>query len=110
MMTAVLKSPSYVTHVLLDGFPRSADNMDAWNKVIGDSLAVEFLLYFKLTTDEMMKRIMARAAASKVKRSDDNEETIKKRLGVFENTSLPVLKSFGDKVCEIDDSGSKTQV
>jgi adenylate kinase family enzyme len=31
----------------------------------------------------MKNRIMARAKASKVKRSDDNEETINKRLGVF---------------------------
>ena len=31
----------------------------------------------------MKKRIMARAEASEVKRSDDNEETIQKRLNVF---------------------------
>ena len=55
---------------------------------------------------------MARAAASKVKRSDDNEETIKKRLDVFTNTSLPVLEEFGANgtVVEIDASGSKSEV
>ena len=41
-----------------------------------------------------MKRIMARAEASEVKRSDDNEETIKKRLGVFKNQSQPVLEAW----------------
>ena len=33
---------------------------------------------------------MVRAAASKVKRSDDNEETIMKRLKVFEEKTLPM--------------------
>lgn len=54
----------------------------------------------------MMKRIMARASASKVKRSDDNEETIKKRLKIFEEKTLPLTNVF-DNVVEIDASGSK---
>ena len=48
---------------------------------------------------------MARAKASKVKRSDDNEETINKRLGVFTGQSEPVIakwKEDGKKVVEID--------
>ena len=61
--------------------------MTAWNKVIGDEIPVQFLLYFKLSEEEMMNRIMTRAKASEVKRSDDNEDTIKKRLGVFKNQS-----------------------
>jgi len=58
---------------LVDGFPRSEDNLTTWDKVVGDKLAVSFLLYFKLSEEEMKNRIMARAKASKVKRSDDNE-------------------------------------
>jgi len=58
----------------------------------------------------MKKRIMARAAASEVKRSDDNEETIIKRLKLFEDTSLPVLDLFKDNTKEIDAAGSVANV
>jgi len=56
----------------------------------------------------MKKRIMARAEASEVKRSDDNEETILKRLDTFKNQSEPVIESWGKQgkeVMEIDASG-----
>jgi len=85
LKAAILGAGAGVTHVLVDGFPRSLDNMTSWNNVVGNEIPVCFLLYFKLSEEEMMKRIMARAANSVVKRSDDNEETIKKRLGVFKN-------------------------
>jgi len=45
----------------------------------------------------MKNRILARAKASKVKRSDDNEESIKKRLGVSQD-SLSLLLLNGQKM------------
>jgi len=56
----------------------------------------------------MKKRIMARAEASEVKRSDDNEETILKRLDTFKNQSEPVIESWKTQnkaIMEIDASG-----
>jgi hypothetical protein len=35
MLEAILKSPKNITHTLVDGFPRSKENIDAWNKVVG---------------------------------------------------------------------------
>ena len=51
---------------------------------------------------------MARAEASEVKRSDDNEETILKRLDTFKNQSEPVIESWKKQnkaIMEIDASG-----
>jgi len=56
----------------------------------------------------MKKRIMARAEASEVKRSDDNEETIMKRLDTFKNQSEPVIASWVAQkkaIMEIDATG-----
>ena len=51
---------------------------------------------------------MARAEASEVKRSDDNEETIMKRLDTFKNQSEPVIASWVAQkkaIMEIDATG-----
>jgi hypothetical protein len=48
-MDAAMGTESNVTHVLVDGFPRSEDNLTTWAKVVGDKLEVKCLLYFKLS-------------------------------------------------------------
>ncbi|GAB5355537.1 hypothetical protein AAMO2058_000214000 [Amorphochlora amoebiformis] len=75
---------------LVDGFPRSIDNLQAWDKVIGDSYKIGATLFFTCPEDVMVKRLLERAETSG--RSDDNEETIKKRLKTFNQSTMPVLK------------------
>jgi adenylate kinase family enzyme len=41
----------------------------------------------------MLKRLLFRASKSKVKRDDDKEEIMKKRIATFEK-SLPIFDSF----------------
>lgn len=66
---------------LLDGFPRSQDNIDAWTRKMKDVCDMEFLLNFEVKTEVMEARMLERAKTSG--RSDDNPETIKKRLETF---------------------------
>ena len=51
---------------LVDGFPRSQENIDAWHDVIGDSHNVKFMCLFDVTGEEMKKRLMNRAAYDKM--------------------------------------------
>ena len=44
----------------------------------------------------MLKRLLYRASKSKVKRDDDKEEVMKKRIAIFEK-SLPIFKQFEDE-------------
>ena len=76
---------------LADGFPRSQENLDVWMKVIGDSADVKFLLLFDLDGEEMLKRLLYRASQSEVKRDDDKEDVMKKRIETFEK-SLPIFE------------------
>ena len=56
--------------ILLDGFPRSEDNISAWNKIVGNEIVVKFLMYFDVTDDEMRRRLLNRGKTSG--RLDDN--------------------------------------
>ena len=80
---------------LADGFPRSQENIDVWNKVLGDKVDFQFLLLFNLDGETMLKRLLYRASVSEVKRDDDKEDVMKKRIETFEK-SKPIFKKFED--------------
>jgi adenylate kinase len=52
----------------------------------------KLVLYFDVTDDTMVKRLLKRAETSG--RVDDNEETIKKRLATFHNHTSPVMDHY----------------
>ena len=81
-------------HVFLaDGFPRNQENLYVWNEKMASEVDVKFLLLFDLDGETMIKRLLYRASKSEVKRDDDNEETMKKRVATFEK-SLPIFDIF----------------
>lgn len=79
---------------------------------MGDFALVPFLLFFKCDEKAMTERILGRAAEAKKNgqavRKDDNEETLKKRFGVFKNDTMPVVENFRkqDKCKEVNAMGS----
>jgi len=81
------------TIFLADGFPRNQENLDVWNKRMEGKVDVQFLLLFDLEGETMLKRLLYRASQSKVKRDDDKEEVMKKRIATFEK-SLPIFEIF----------------
>ena len=80
------------TKFLLDGFPRSQENIESWNSIINKSVNAPAVLYFDCSDETMTKRILGRALTSG--RIDDNEEAIKKRLEVFHHQTVPVVKAY----------------
>lgn len=95
---------------LLDGFPRNQENIDEWNKQIGKSAHVRFVLHFDVSKEVMKERLLKRGEESG--RADDNEETIIKRFETFEKESVPVIKAYQKKkmVRKIDSSKSVDEV
>ena len=85
---------------LIDGFPRNADNVKGWNEVMGDRTILGAVLWFDADEATMTDRIMKRAATSG--RNDDNIETLKKRFAQFSSEQLPIIKSYGEKVKQIN--------
>ena len=95
MKKAMEKNGWATKKFLIDGFPRGQENLDCWNKVIGDSVNVVFVLFFDANEDTMIERILERAKTSG--RSDDNLESLKKRFATFNGESLPIVKHFEEK-------------
>jgi UMP-CMP kinase len=98
---------SSVQGVLIDGFPRKLDQADAFEEEVSD---VEFVLFLDCPEDELTRRLILRGQTSG--RSDDNEESIRKRFATFKETCMPVIERYErmNKVHRIDGSRAVSDV
>jgi len=92
---------------LVDGFPRSLSNLEAFEEVFAPC---RMMLYLQLSEEQMEKRLLKRGLSSG--RSDDNSVTIRKRFHTFAHDSMPVVQSMESRglLRSIDADGDEEQV
>ncbi|KAL1558874.1 UMP-CMP kinase-like isoform X1 [Salvia divinorum] len=92
--------------ILVDGFPRSEENRVAYERVGG--VEPDIVLFFDCPKEEMVKRVLNRNQG----RIDDNIDTVKERLTVFEELNLPVIKYYSKKgiLHKIDGTGTEDEI
>jgi UMP-CMP kinase len=81
---------------LIDGFPRSPDNLMGFQEVLGDEVNLRSVLCFECSEAVMEARLLERGKTSG--RDDDNITSIKKRFKTFQEETMPVveyLENFG---------------
>ena len=79
--------------VIFDGFPRPLPQAEAHKKMLAErGHKVAAMMELDVPEDELMKRLILRGQQSG--RSDDNEETIKKRLNVYHNQTSPLIEWY----------------
>jgi len=96
---------------LIDGFPRNENNLEGWRKVMGDKVNLQCVLFFHCTQEVCTARCLSRGAAGSG-RSDDNEESLKKRFVTYEQATMPIIMQFEEQnlVRKIDASKSQEEV
>jgi len=88
-----LKKANGQTKFLIDGFPRSEGNVNAWNDVIGDHRArVDMVLFFECPEDILTSRLLERAKTSG--RNDDSIDVIRKRFVTYREESMPIIQMY----------------
>ena len=76
--------------VIFDGFPRTIAQAEALKAMLAErGNAGAAMIELDVPEAELMKRLIKRGQESG--RSDDNEETIKKRLDVYHNQTSPLI-------------------
>jgi len=81
---------------LIDGFPRNEDNLQGWNKAMGEKVNLQCVLFFHCTQEICTARCLSRGAAGSG-RTDDNEESLKKRFVTYEQATMPIIKLFEEQ-------------
>jgi adenylate kinase len=118
--------------ILLDGFPRSVDQAKFLDAVF-DGCLKDFLKVLELDVDHelVVSRIVGRRVCGKcaatfgvdekvdkcsrcggelVKRADDDEEVVRRRLAEYQRTTLPVSAYYSDRLVKIDGNASREKV
>ena len=94
---------------LLDGFPRTEDNIAGWDRILSKQATLEKVLFLSCSEETMIARIKSRAAADGAQaRSDDNEETMRKRFAEFQRQSLPIIEKYEKDGVVVKIDASKT--
>jgi len=75
---------------LVDGFPRNQDNFDGWNREMGTKANVQFVLFLDCPQEVCVKRCLERNQG----RSDDNEESLRKRVKVYIDQTKPIIDKY----------------
>ncbi len=79
--------------VIFDGFPRTVPQAEALKKMLADrGHKVAAMIELDVPEEELMKRLIKRGEESG--RSDDNAETIKKRLDVYHSQTSPLIEWY----------------
>lgn len=83
---------------ILDGFPRTLGQAEALDDMLHDiGRAIDHAIILEVDDGILLDRIKNRAAQTGGARSDDNAETLKKRLEVYHKQTKPVLPYYEKK-------------
>ena len=137
-----LEQPDCAQGYIFDGFPRTLPQAEALRR---EGVRVDFVLDISVSDDEILRRMSGRRVhlpsgrtyhlvfnppkvAGKddvtgedlVQRADDQEETVRKRIGVYQNETRPLIDYYrkwaagGDraapKYVKVDGSGTVEQI
>ncbi|KAG7211814.1 hypothetical protein KM043_011045 [Ampulex compressa] len=89
------------TGFLIDGYPRELEQGILFEKNV---CPVDLIIFFDVANETLKKRLLGRAAVSQ--RADDNEETIKKRIEIFNVKNGEIVEHYKDKVVRINAEGA----
>lgn len=96
---------------LIDGFPRNEDNLQGWTRQMADKVELMFVLFMDCPLEVCLKRCLERGLQGS-NRSDDNEESIRKRLTTYMQDTMPTIEHYRklDLVRTIDGTKSPEEV
>lgn len=106
-----LEAPDACAGFLLDGFPRTMHQVDALDDYLEKhKIALDAVVVLDVADEVLLNRLLQRAKIEG--RSDDNEETIRNRMRVYQNSTAPLLKHYRDQglVIAIDGEGSVEEI
>jgi len=132
-----LTKPDAQRGYILDGYPRTLPQAEALDRLLGETAAPPVLAAnIHVDNEELVKRIGGRRSCPKcgavfnvhfkpsqkegvcdncgasglIQRDDDKEETVRKRLEVYDCQTKPLLDYYAQRVAKVDGKGSPDEI
>lgn len=96
---------------LLDGYPRTLDQVVMLDKILGEAdSAIDAVLELVVDQEELVRRLVARAQVEQ--RSDDTEAVVRRRQQVYAEETAPLLAEYAARglLVSVDGTGSVHKV
>jgi adenylate kinase len=106
-----LKSSDCVNGFLLDGYPRTADQVQELDSILKETNSkLDAVVQLTADTDEVVRRLAKRAIEQG--RSDDTEEVLRNRLSVYEEQTAPLISVYESRglLVKVDGLGEIAEV
>ncbi|CAB4562965.1 MAG: adenylate kinase [Actinobacteria bacterium] len=88
-----LQNPDCVNGFLLDGYPRTADQVQELDSILTETKSkLDAVVQLTADTDEVVRRLAKRAIDQG--RSDDTEDVLRNRLHVYEEQTAPLISVY----------------
>ena len=109
-----LQNPDCVNGFLLDGYPRTADQVKELDDILRETdSSLDAVIQLTADTDEVVRRLAKRAIDQG--RSDDTEDVIRNRMAIYEDQTAPLISLYAargllimvDGLGEIDEVTSR---
>ncbi|VDP13063.1 unnamed protein product [Soboliphyme baturini] len=86
LLENAMKASSPTSSFLIDGFPRNENNLEGWRKEMDNKTKLIVVLFLECSEERCLGRGEGR--------SDDNEESLKKRIQTYHNNTVPILRYY----------------
>jgi adenylate kinase len=111
MVTDRLGQPDARDGFLLDGYPRTLDQVDVLDGALSEAgLHLDHVVELTVDTDEVVARLLNRAREQG--RADDTEDVIRLRLQAYAEQTEPLTRVYGERglLRRVDGMGSVDEV
>ena len=111
MIRERLAQPDAAAGFLLDGYPRTIDQIERLDEILAESgLSIDMVLELTADPEAVVKRLLARAEVEG--RTDDNDDVIRNRLVVYHQQTAPLTAIYADRglLVQVDALGTIDEV
>lgn len=107
MVRERLSQPDCDAGVIFDGFPRTTAQAEALDALLSEmGTRINIVPHIHVSREELVRRLLRRAEIEG--RSDDNEETIRRRMRVYEEQTQPLLDYYEARNLLVEVNGEQS--
>ncbi len=106
-----LAQPDAAGGFLLDGYPRTLDQVAVLDEMLADTgLKIDYVVELTVDTDEVVVRLLKRAQEQG--RADDTEDVIRRRMEVYSEQTEPLTRVYDGQgiLLRVDGMGTIDEV